>query len=593
MPSIEKIVLENRISLEVAKQIIATYRVPYDLGQYLGLVPQPLPPVSHHHSGISTPTGTHMLSNELIMSQYNSHSASPLHQPTQQPQQIPLNFSHRNNNSNLGHYTGVNSINLVNCLSGINTTNNFNNHNSYNNSNSNSACPSPIFSNSAYSGCSSPITSGGGFGGNNVGGSSPMHQITRGISVLNTGGGSISRGTSSAATTVLSQTPPVYPSFNEPLDLSMDVVNTPVEDNSMSNYGTSNWYVPPNYYDSRPLNLSPANQVQRIVPTPPTSPNLCIIQEENYMSMQPTSALLTTTTSCDVTTTIPQQPNTQIQDLHPYPQICLTDVQGSEITLVALSDSSSRDSDDSLDGQNTMSFQGLLITEPSSDMPSITRGVGRKASLENENNNSPSSSHINPNLETEQYARRGSDKSLGFSDDSLSNDSNHSILSPSQEPSASSGFKSGDSHSEIESRLSPDSLSDVSRRLSDEYYELPLPYECSNLDSSRILELVKKTIDSKMPPKGFTINNNRNQDQPENDNINSPSSSSSSTASQVPVDVSNLNLEYSGGLQIELQVCEGRNKDMIGGKGIKLRRISGDQYEYGKLCQQLITSLTV
>uniref|UniRef100_A0A182YP74 non-specific serine/threonine protein kinase n=2 Tax=Anopheles stephensi TaxID=30069 RepID=A0A182YP74_ANOST len=57
---------------------------------------------------------------------------------------------------------------------------------------------------------------------------------------------------------------------------------------------------------------------------------------------------------------------------------------------------------------------------------------------------------------------------------------------------------------------------------------------------------------------------------------------------------SNLSLEFSGGLQIELQVYEGRNsKDSNTSKGIKLRRISGDQYEYGKLCQQLITSLTV
>lgn len=56
---------------------------------------------------------------------------------------------------------------------------------------------------------------------------------------------------------------------------------------------------------------------------------------------------------------------------------------------------------------------------------------------------------------------------------------------------------------------------------------------------------------------------------------------------------SNLSLEYSGGLQIELQVFEGRMKDSHSGKGIKLRRISGDQNEYGKLCQQLITSLTV
>lgn len=64
--------------------------------------------------------------------------------------------------------------------------------------------------------------------------------------------------------------------------------------------------------------------------------------------------------------------------------------------------------------------------------------------------------------------------------------------------------------------------------------------------------------------------------------------------SDVPfsLDISNLSLEYSGGLQIELQIYGGKCKDNCN-KGIKLRRISGDQFEYGKLCQQLISSLTV
>lgn len=67
-----------------------------------------------------------------------------------------------------------------------------------------------------------------------------------------------------------------------------------------------------------------------------------------------------------------------------------------------------------------------------------------------------------------------------------------------------------------------------------------------------------------------------------------------SGCSDVPfaLDISNLSLEYSGGLQIELQIYGGKCKDSCN-KGIKLRRISGDQFEYGKLCQQLISSLTV
>lgn len=218
-----------------------------------------------------------------------------------------------------------------------------------------------------------------------------------------------------------------------------------------------------------------------------------------------------------------------------------------------------------------MKFQDFLITEPSTDMPSITRGVGRKTSLENEHKVAPPTiiACQTVKIEPDQYARRGSDKSLGFSDDSLSNDSNHS---PAQEVSASSGFKSNE-----DGRLSPDSLSE-SRGSTDEYYEFPLPNECSNLDTTSILELVKKQINSKMPPNGLVVGKSENQ-------------ADASNSSQLPVDMSNLSLEYSGGLQIEVQVCDHHHKDQTnGGKGIKLRRISGDQSDYNKLCKQLLNS---
>jgi serine/threonine-protein kinase SIK3 len=380
----------------------------------------------------------------------------------------------------------------------------------------------------------------------------------------------------------------------------MDGASSNMDMENFVNYQGTNW----NYFEMRPLNLS-SLPTTRVVPTPPSSPNnnLCIIQEENSLNNQYQQHLQE------------QQQFLQQQcDMHNaqhsnHPQICLTDVQGSEITLVALSDSS-RGSDDSLDTNNSSnnlsinstrcvsSYHEFLITEPSEDMPSITRGVGRKASLENENKgmgpgaastSGPSQVHIpstsTVRVEPDQYARRGSDKSLGFSDDSLSNDSNHS---PAQEISGSSGFKSGN-----EERLSPDSLSE-SRASSDEYYELPLPNECSNLDVPSILEIVKKQINSKLPPKGFIVS--RTDDA-------SSSSDNSQASQQLPVDISNLNLEYSGGLQIELQICDRHNEcnnltneagnSAGAAKGIKLRRISGDQNEYGKLCQQLLTSLTV
>lgn len=374
-----------------------------------------------------------------------------------------------------------------------------------------------------YSGsaCASPIFN-----------TSPMHQITKGISGLNTGGGSISKGTSAVSES------------NQPLDLTMDV--------GAGGEGNAQWYIPGNFYELKPLNLSPVQQL-RIIPTPPASPNLCIIQEENSVARATVDMQNPIILAGDETTMS-----------HPHPQICLTDVQGSEITLVALSDSS-RDSEDSLDIHNSIGLQGLVITEPSNDMPSITRGVGRKASLESEST-ATNSSKGNAKEIIEADTRRGSDKSLGFSDDSLSNDSNN--LSPSQEPSTSSGFRSSvDSRSEMGNGETP--LEDVL----EECYELPLPHECSNLDPTHILELVKKTIDSKMPPKGFVLNR------------------VDADRDVALVDISNLSLEYSGGLQIELQVYEGRKDNGV--RGIKLRRISGDQFEYGKLCQQLISSLTV
>lgn len=397
---------------------------------------------------------------------------------------------------------------------------------------------------------------------------SPMHQITRGISGLTTS------------------------CSNEPLDLTME---SSISSEMEFNGG--------NFYDMRPINFSTstatASQIQpstqRVIATPPTSPsnNLCIIQEEHL----PTNYSVA-------------HGDISGQHLH-HPQICLTDVQGSEITLVALSDSS-RDSDDSLDTNNSNDtsrrttstvttpgtsasrgvsmFHEFFIKEPSDDMskaPSITRGIGRKASLENENGkNTTCTIPTAGKIEADQYARRGSDKSLGFSDDSLSNDSNQS---PAQEISHSSGFKSTE-----EERLSPDSLSEC-RAASDEYYELPLPQECRNLDVPSIMKIVQhQIINSKIPPKGFIVSRNETD------------VSSHNTVTSPDMDASNMSLEYSSGLQIELKICERSNTNEKAGassmepqtagssKGIiKLRRISGDQNEYGKLCQQLLTQLTV
>ncbi|XP_053673249.1 uncharacterized protein LOC128723521 [Anopheles nili] len=674
VPGLERLVQESRLQIEVANSILNTRTMPYEIGQQLGLV---------RGAGVGGPVGCTLDVGMNLLQLQHSQSVSPLNTVLRQstganagypvagrPTGLTMGGMHPSYitaggggvgtfGNPYGGYTNLmapvaavgtsvavaaaaSSTGMCH-LSGL----------EYPGSNSNSGCPSPVY---YASGCSSPILPGppasivsgcsGNLGGSSTAGTSsgaasPMHQITRGISTLNTGGGgggsasmaggSITRGTSSAAAAAVS-----FPSVacNEPLDLSMDIVNSVELDFSGRIAGGcySGATTPVNYFDPKNFVLLPPvpSQAMRIAATPPTSPNnLCIIQEEHSTVGLPSGGL-----SIGGGTGAPfkcHSANASPEDLsfqHTHPQICLTDVQGSEITLVALSDSSHGDSDDSLNcptGSSAttsgLGFSGLLITEPTSDMPSITRGVGRKASLDTENcstattTTTTTSAKLDTSDMSESYVRRGSDKSLGFSDDSLSNDSNHSNLSPCQEPSASSsGFKSADSNSEQDgARLSPDSLGDGTKS-ADECYDLPLPQECSSLDSVRILEMVKRTLDSTMPPKGCVYgiaggHGSRSSDGAHShsdgrrstagglsgvDPSTSTDASGTSRSNSVPDAGSNLSLEFSGGLQIELQVYEGRNsKDSNTSKGIKMRRISGDQYEYGKLCQQLITSLTV
>lgn len=95
--------------------------------------------------------------------------------------------------------------------------------------------------------------------------------------------------------------------------------------------------------------------------------------------------------------------------------------------------------------------------------------------------------------------------------------------------------------------------------------EVTLSDESSRLNSEAILGRVKQIIDARAPPKGFIF-------------------------SRQEIDGSGLSLEYPGGVQIELRVCESEEKEA---KGIKMRRISGDQLQYSQLCQQLISCITV
>ncbi|XP_037947245.1 uncharacterized protein LOC119679130 [Teleopsis dalmanni] len=615
LPVLDRLTKEQRISIEMAKKIMTTGTVPLDLASYLGLAAHSQNTVSGGNLDILH-TQPQQMQSCGVLPLTLSNNANTVNTISNtmggySKQMLGQTLYQQQKHSGAGVGTGLvcqfSNINLT--TSGSPTLSHFNV------SNNSSGCQSPVYN--SFSGSSSPNTymtnnntymPCGGSGGS----SSPLHQITKGISGLTTGGGgSITRGTSAACEYA-------YSSAAQPLDLSMDVCSTDIlTENNTNLYNQApnaqNWFLPPaSYYDLKPLNLSPAQPV-RVVTTPPASPNLCIIQEE-IANGQMCHSISTGTPYAGCTGGV--MSDESVSACQPaHPQICLTDVQGSEITLVSSENSHDSDCESIEPHTPLVSLQGLIITEPSTDMPSITRGIGRKASLENENisalrqeaerNNSTSANTSSANTDGN---RRGSDKSLGFSDDSLSNDSNN--LSPCQEPSASSGFKS-DSHSEIgdqtEGHLTPDSMCD-SRRMSEEMcYEVPLPHECSNLDSTRILEIVKQTIDSTMPPKGFILHKGSisNEDcinastyvegrhNSVTNSIMSDSSVSSSSMDTGPT-TTNLNLEFSGGLQIELQVCEGRSRDNQGaGKGIKLRRISGDQFEYGKLCQQLISTLTM
>ncbi|KAK9754003.1 Kinase associated domain 1 [Popillia japonica] len=88
---------------------------------------------------------------------------------------------------------------------------------------------------------------------------------------------------------------------------------------------------------------------------------------------------------------------------------------------------------------------------------------------------------------------------------------------------------------------------------------------CSKWGTADILEVVKRTINSQIPPKMCVVK------------------SASEDFSE------KLSLEYEGGIQIELKIIDKR-KDY---KGIKMRRISGDHLVYNQLCQQLISCMSV
>lgn len=174
--TLEKLVAESQITMDLFNRIVFTRKMPIELAQYLGV---------------------DMLAQQM-------------------PQQIPINASTIPVSFNRGFFVGCSSsgLNSPNYgaaspnhhVSGCNlsTSQNFSTFD-----NTNSASQSPIHHYN-LSGTTSPNPYLNAVTAANV---SPMHQITKGISGLTTGGGSITRGTSLASETMAS---------NQPLDLTTE-----------------------------------------------------------------------------------------------------------------------------------------------------------------------------------------------------------------------------------------------------------------------------------------------------------------------------------------------------------------------------------
>lgn len=406
---------------------------------------------------------------------------------------------------------------------------------------------SPGGTTSVFAGYSSP-----------TGGANSVSSITQGLSGLNTtGSGSITQGT---------------PSVNLQMTNTIDDSKMDTAPHPMSSFMTSGSpYLHQVSHHMHVLNVHSHRSLTNSPISNPGSPGLDMIQEEASQQI-PT-----------------MQGKVENQG---HPQISVTDVLGSEVTLVAGSDTS-EDSMDSLENQKMSKIPSFIISEPSENTPSITRGIGRKTSQENDTSKS-TADDAQLQHSDEFFLRRNS----CYSDDSLSNDS---VSIGNQSPSSSSNTQS--SHAfEGDYRSKAIDVVQLNRELCNaggqaekfqifQSYnikdptnvamlpECPSPQQsnlhknsgsfefelsdvCSKLHSNDILEMVKKTINDQIPPKQLVSSNEVND---------------------------RLSLEYEGGIQIELKIID-RPKDC---KGLKMRRISGDYLVYNQLCQQLISCMTV
>lgn len=191
------------------------------------------------------------------------------------------------------------------------------------------------------------------------------------------------------------------------------------------------------------------------------------------------------------------------------------EISGSEVTLVAGSDTS-EDSMDSLENQKIPSgIPSFVISEPCENQPSITRGIGRKTSQENDQFQQQNQQQ--QKAEQEEFFLRGG----SYSDDSLSNDS---LSVGNQSPSSSSN-----SAFDAEIRTRPVVVAEDERggaeagsfRIfgnldlgfgeeaeevgngrfvvrNEPTFEVELSEVCSKLEPSDILEMLRRTINDQV-----------------------------------------------------------------------------------------------
>lgn len=176
MPSVcstlEKLHTENHIPLDMVNRIVVTKKMPIEFAQYFGF------DTLSQQITTNNPSMSMAFNRNFYVGCSSSGFSSPNYGATSPNHQIP----------------GAGLL-----ASNVSTSQSFGNF-----AETNSASQSPIHYN--LSGTSSPNPY------LNAAAASPMHQITKGISGLTTGGGSITRGTSLASESAC----------NQPLDLTTE-----------------------------------------------------------------------------------------------------------------------------------------------------------------------------------------------------------------------------------------------------------------------------------------------------------------------------------------------------------------------------------